>query len=455
MKKLWRRLLLKKPLLLNQILFELLSVPDNWQQSVMILLLPAKGGAKGTSGLLILLRTKALTVNQTRPSPRTITVLGSTGSIGVNTLEVMHHLGGRDAFEVVALTGSSNIVLLAKQARECGAKIAVTADERQYGALKAALSGSGIDAAAGRQALIDAAAIKTDITMAAIVGMAGLEPTLAAAMNGGTIALANKECLVCAGALFLQTIKQSGATLLPVDSEHNAIFQVLDQEKPESVERVILTASGGPFRTYTCDQMRDVTVETARAHPNWSMGLKISIDSASMFNKALEIIEAKYLFDLKPDQIEVIIHPQSIIHSMVGFHDGSILAQLGPSDMRVAIGYALGWPRRVKLPTERLDFAKLSRLDFETPDEARFPALRLARQTLATGGLSGAVLNGAKEVALEAFIAGTIAFLTMAEIVEMVMAKCVPAADQALDSVLQTDRLARETAARLIQESQW
>lgn len=389
-------------------------------------------------------------MSQYTSQKRSISVLGATGSIGVNTLDVIRHLGGRDAFDVVALTGSSNIVLLAKQARECGAKIAVTADERQYGALKEALAGSGIEAAAGRQALIDAAAIPVDITMAAIVGMAGLEPTLAAAKNGGTIALANKECLVCAGELFLKTVQQSAGTLLPVDSEHNAIFQVLDQEHPSSVERVILTASGGPFRTYSLDQMREVTVATARAHPNWSMGLKISIDSASMFNKALEMIEAKYLFDLKPAQIEVIIHPQSIVHSMVGFCDGSILAQLGPSDMRVAIGYAIGWPNRVNLPTERLDFAKLTKLEFEAPDEARFPALFLARQALQQGGLSGAVLNGAKEAALEAFIAGKIPFLRMAEIVDTVMSQSQSNMDQALDSVLEADRLAKEMANRQI-----
>ncbi|MGL4489856.1 MAG: 1-deoxy-D-xylulose-5-phosphate reductoisomerase [Rhizobiaceae bacterium] len=383
---------------------------------------------------------------------RTLSILGSTGSIGVNTLDVVRHLGGREMFDVVALTGASNVALLAQQAREFGAQIAVTADETRYGALKEALAGSGIEAAAGRQALIDAAAMPVDLTMAAIVGMTGLEPTLAAAKNGGTIALANKECLVSAGDLFLETVRKSGGTLLPVDSEHNAIFQVLDQEKPDTIERVILTASGGPFRDHTLDQMRAVTVETARAHPNWSMGLKISIDSASLFNKALEMIEAKYLFDLKPEQIEVIIHPQSIVHSMVGFCDGSILAQLGPSDMRVAIGYALGWPNRVALPTERLDFARLSRLDFETPDAVRFPALRLAREALESGGLSGAVLNGAKETALEAFIAGQIPFLKMADIVETVLAKLDHASDGSLASVLETDRLARAGATRLVQE---
>jgi 1-deoxy-D-xylulose-5-phosphate reductoisomerase len=389
-------------------------------------------------------------MNQSTSAPRTISILGSTGSIGVNTLEVIRHCGGREAFDVTALTGSSNVVLLAKQARAVGAKIAVTADERQYDALKQALAGSGIEAAAGRQALIDAAAIPVGITMAAIVGMAGLEPALAAAKNGGTIALANKECLVCAGDLFLQTIKNSEATLLPVDSEHNAIFQVIACENMKSLERVILTASGGPFRNFTVDQMRDVTVDTARAHPNWSMGLKISIDSASLFNKALEMVEAKYLFDLKPNQIEVIIHPQSIIHSMAGFCDGSILAQLGPPDMRVAISYALNWPARAPLPVERLDFTKLSRLDFEAPDEIRFPALRLARQTLEVGGLAGAVLNGAKEAVLEAFIAGHISFLKMAEIVETVIANTNPGTNTALSSVLEADKEARRTAGLLI-----
>ncbi len=379
-------------------------------------------------------------------APRTLSILGATGSIGVNTLDVVRHMGGRDAFEVVALTGSANVSLLAKQAIQNGAKIAVTADERQYGALKEALSGTGIKAAAGRQALIDAAAIPTDITMAAIVGMAGLEPTLAAATNGGTIALANKECLVSAGLLFMDAIERAGGTLLPVDSEHNAIFQVLDRNQTSGVERVILTASGGPFRNWSREQMAGVTVETARAHPNWSMGLKISIDSASMFNKALEMIEARHLFHLMPGQIEVIVHPQSIIHSMVAYHDGSILAQLGPSDMRVAIGYALQHPERGHLPVERLDFAKLARLDFEAPDEMRFPALRLAREAMAQGGVSGAVLNGAKEAALEAFIAGQIPFLSMAEIVEAVMAKMSGLASGGLAGVFDADREARSLA---------
>jgi 1-deoxy-D-xylulose-5-phosphate reductoisomerase len=379
-------------------------------------------------------------------APRTLSILGATGSIGVNTLDVIRHMGGRDAFEIVALTGSANVSLLAKQAIQHGAKIAVTADERKYSALKDALSGTGIEAAAGRQALIDASAIPADITMAAIVGMAGLEPTLAAAKNGGTIALANKECLVCAGSLFMDAIEQAGGTLLPVDSEHNAIFQVLDTRQREAVERVILTASGGPFRTWSLKQMASVTVETARAHPNWAMGLKISIDSSSMFNKALEMIEARHLFRLAPGQIEVIIHPQSIVHSMVAYHDGSILAQLGPSDMRVAIGYALNHPARGHLPVKRLDFAELSRLDFEAPDETRFPALRLARQAMEAGGLSGTVLNAAKECALEAFISGRLPFLRMADVVEAVVDKMGSLAAASLEAVRAADVEARGMA---------
>ncbi len=381
---------------------------------------------------------------------RTLSILGATGSIGVNTLDVIGHMGGRDAFEVVALTGSANTDLLAAQARACGARIAVTAEDSRYRALKEALAGSGIEAAAGRKALIDAAAMPADVTMAAIVGIAGLEPALAAARNGRTIALANKECLVCAGAFFMAEVERAGGTLLPVDSEHNAIFQVLDRRDSDALERVILTASGGPFRTWPAEKMAGVTAETARAHPNWSMGLKISIDSASMFNKALEMIEAKHLFGLSPDQIEVVVHPQSVVHSMVGYRDGSVLAQLGPSDMRTAIGFCLGWPGRPPLPVERLDFARLARLDFEAPDEGRFPALRLARLALEAGGVAGAVLNGAKEAALEAFIEGRTGFLDMAIIVEAVMARIGAGPDgPGLDAVLAADQDARTMAARM------
>jgi 1-deoxy-D-xylulose-5-phosphate reductoisomerase len=383
--------------------------------------------------------------------PRRLTIFGSTGSIGQNTLDVIGHLGGRDTFEIGALTGNGNVALLAQQARSVGARLAVSANDDHYQSLKDALSGSGIAIAAGKSGLAEAADIESDWVMAAIVGTAGLAPTLAAARRGADIALANKECLVSAGDLFVKAVKQGGGRLLPVDSEHNAIFQVLDENQRHAVERVILTASGGPFRTFSLDEMADVTAETARAHPKWSMGLKISIDSASMFNKALEMIEARHLFDLEPHQIEVIVHPQSVVHSMVGYTDGSVLAQLGAPDMRTAIGYALTYPRRSNLPVERLDFAKLSRLDFEAPDEERFPALKLARIAMTRGGVQGAVLNAAKEVALDAFIEGRLGFLTMAKVTGEIMNRLehLPAADS-MDDVFAADEEARRLAAGLI-----
>ena len=382
--------------------------------------------------------------------PRTISIFGSTGSIGCNTLDVISHLGGREAFTITAVSGRGNIDLLARQARECGANLAVTADENRYADLKEALSGSGVTAAAGTSALIEAAEQEVDCVMAGIVGTAGLAPTLAAARRGADIALANKECLVSAGGLFRREIETGGGRLLPVDSEHNAILQVFDIHQRDSVERVILTASGGPFRRLSRAEMEQVTPARAAAHPNWDMGLKISIDSASMFNKALEMIEAMHLFSLRPEQIEVIIHPQSVIHSMVGYSDGSVLAQLGTPDMRTAIGYALSYPRRPLLPVERLDFARLARLDFQEPDEARFPALRLARRAMQDGGHMGAILNAAKEVVLEAFIEKRIGFLEMAAIVEKVMDRMgsgeIPTDIQ---TIFDIDREARSRAAEL------
>ncbi|MBX5130956.1 1-deoxy-D-xylulose-5-phosphate reductoisomerase [Rhizobium lentis] len=386
-----------------------------------------------------------------KTAPRRLSIFGSTGSIGRNTLNVVEHLGGRQNFEISVLTGNGNVELLARQARSFGARLAVTASDRHYESLKSALSGSGIAVASGKSGLMEAADREADWVMAAIVGTAGLAPTLAAARRGADIALANKECLVSAGDLFIKAIREGGGKLLPVDSEHNAIFQVLEENQRHAIERVILTASGGPFRTASLGEMKHVTVETARAHPNWSMGLKISIDSASMFNKALEMIEARHLFSLNPEQIEVIFHPQSIIHSMVGYTDGSVLAQLGAPDMRTAIGYALSYPRRPNLPVERLDFAKLARLDFEAPDEVRFPALRLARLAMTRGGVQGAVLNGAKEMALEAFIEGRLSFLAMAEVTEKVMddlAGLPPAAG--MDDVFSADRQARQRAVELM-----
>lgn len=386
-------------------------------------------------------------------APRRITILGATGSIGCNTLDVMAHLGGRDAFEVPAITGMGNIDLLAKQARQAGAGFAVTADPARYQDLKAALSGTGIEAGAGPAGLIEAGQRDTDLLMAGIVGIAGLAPTLAAVSRGADIALANKECLVSAGELFAAAMAKGGGKLLPVDSEHNAIFQVLEEHQRHAVERIILTASGGPFREHTREQMSVMTADVAAAHPNWSMGLKISIDSASMFNKALEMIEARHLFGMRPEQIEVIVHPQSIIHSMVGYTDGSVLAQLGTPDMRHAIGYAISHPRRTSLPVERLDFAKLSRLDFHAPDETRFPALALARTAMQRGGLQGAILNGAKEAALEAFIAGQIGFLEMADVVAQTMDKMDDGRQpNSIEDVYAADREARDIAASLMRQ---
>jgi 1-deoxy-D-xylulose-5-phosphate reductoisomerase len=386
-------------------------------------------------------------------APRRITILGATGSIGCNTLDVMAHLGGRDAFEVPAITGMGNIDLLAKQARQTGARFAVTADPARYQDLKTALSGTGIEAGAGPAGLIEAGERDTDLLLAGIVGIAGLAPTLAAIANGADIALANKECLVSAGDLFTAAIAKGGGRLLPVDSEHSAIFQVLEENQRHAVERIILTASGGPFREHTREQMAAMTADVAAAHPNWSMGIKISIDSASMFNKALEMIEARHLFGMRPEQIEVIVHPQSIVHSMVGYSDGSVLAQLGAPDMRHAIGYAISHPRRASLPVERLDFAKLSRLDFQAPDETRFPALALARTAMERSGLQGAVLNGAKEAALEAFIAGQIGFLDMADIVARTMDRMDDRRQpHSIEDVYAADREARDIAASLMRQ---
>ncbi|MFQ8431666.1 1-deoxy-D-xylulose-5-phosphate reductoisomerase [Amaricoccus sp. W119] len=379
---------------------------------------------------------------------RRVSVFGATGSVGRNTIAVLEEQGGVEAFEVVALTGAGNIALLAEQARRLSARLAVTADPERLEPLRDALAGSDVEAAAGPEALLAAAAEPADWAMSAIVGAAGLGVSLRAAEHGGVLALANKESLVCAGELLRATCARHGTTLVPVDSEHSAIFQALRGEDAAAAERVILTASGGPFRDWPRERMAMVTPAQARAHPNWDMGERISIDSATMFNKAMEMIEARALFDLSPDQVEVIIHPQSIIHSMVGFNDGSIMAQLGPSDMRGAIGFALNWPDRRDLSLERLDFARLSRLDFAAADPVRFPALRLAREVMEADGLSGAVFNAAKEAALDAFLIGAIGFLDMAILVEHVLDKLAPEAAQSgpdydLDAVLELDATAR------------
>ncbi len=387
---------------------------------------------------------------------RRISILGVTGSIGASTVSVIESLG-REAFEVVAVTGNANIGRLAEVARRLGAEVAVTADEPRLGELRAALAGSGIEAGAGEAALVEAAGRPADWVMSAIVGAAGLRPTLAAARSGATIALANKECLVAAGPVFMAEMRRSGATLLPVDSEHNAIFQLTAAERGCPIERLILTASGGPFRDRSLAEMARATVAEAVAHPNWSMGARISVDSATMFNKALEMIEARHLFGVDPGRIEVLVHPQSIVHSMVGFRDGSILAHLGPPDMRVAIGYALGWPERPELPVERLDFARLGRLDFEAPDPRRFPALELARRAMARGGVAPCVMNAAREVALDAFLAGEIGFLDMAELVAAAMDQLDGAARahdlgaHDLDDIFAADAEARRIGRHLVQ----
>lgn len=378
---------------------------------------------------------------------RSVSILGSTGSIGCNTVDLIRRQP-EGAIAVEALTGSANVDLLARQARELRARIAVTADPRFHEDLKQRLAGTGIEAAAGSRALVEAAARPVDWGMSAIVGAAGLAPTLELARHGGVLALANKESMVCAGELVKATCARHSTELVPVDSEHSAIFQALAGNRVEDVSRILLTASGGPFRTWTSEQMAKASVEQAVAHPNWSMGRRISIDSASMFNKALEVIEAQQLFSVRPDQIEIAVHPQSIVHSMVEYVDGSILAQLGVPDMRGAIGYALNWPARAPLPVDRLDFKSLARLDFLAPDPERFPALRLAYQAMETGGLCGAAFNAAKEKALDGFIEGRISFPDMARLVESVLVTMNSSVNgqsslSGLQAVLEVDRKAR------------
>lgn len=383
---------------------------------------------------------------------RRISVLGATGSVGQNTIDLLHHAGGAEAFEVIALTGGQQVEKLAAQARELRAKIAVTSDESALPALRAALAGSGIEAAAGAAALIEAAARPADWVMSAIVGAAGLAPGFAALQAGATLALANKESLVSAGPLLLAAAAKHGAQILPVDSEHSAIFQALMGEDLASVERVILTASGGALRDWPVERLAAARVEDALAHPNWSMGARITIDSASMFNKAMEVIETREFFGFDPDQIEVILHAESLIHSMVGFRDGAVLAHLGAADMRHAIGYALHWPVRADLPVARLDFAAVGQLHFAAPDLGRYPALRLAREVMAVRGLAGAAFTAAKEVALDHFLSGAIGFQDMAGVVEETLARLAGEPDftappNGLDAVLAMDSLSRIQAA--------
>ncbi|WP_299075199.1 1-deoxy-D-xylulose-5-phosphate reductoisomerase [uncultured Ruegeria sp.] len=378
---------------------------------------------------------------------RKVSIFGATGSIGQNTIDLIAR--NPDAYDVVALTGGANIAQLATDARKLGADLAVTAHEDRLQDLKDALQGSGVEVAAGETAIAEAAARPADWVMSAIVGAAGLAPGLQALKQGAALALANKETLVCAGALVLDTARAHDARILPVDSEHSAVFQALAGEDMDAVERVIITASGGAFRDWPLPELAKATVAQASNHPNWNMGQRITIDSASMFNKALEVIETREFFGIAPDQIEVLVHPESIVHAMVGFHDGAVMAHLGAPDMRHAIGYALHWPERQALPVQRLDLAKLGQLRFSDPDLARYPALKLARDVMARGGLSGAVFNAAKERALDLFIAHRIGFLNMAEVVDAVLERFEATdglidAPMTLDNVWKTDHLARQ-----------
>ena len=378
-----------------------------------------------------------------------VSIFGATGSIGQNTIDLIAR--APQDYDVVALTGASNITQLAQDAWRLGADVAVTAHDDLLEDLRAALDGSGIEAAAGTAALIEAAARPADWVMSAIIGAAGLAPGLVALEQGGTLALANKESLVCAGNLMLQTAQTHGARLLPVDSEHSAVFQGLVGEDMSAVERIIITASGGAFRDWPIEDLKNATLDQASNHPNWDMGQRITIDSASMFNKAMELIETKEFFGVEPAQIEVLVHPESMIHALVGFNDGALMAHVGPPDMRHAIGYALHWPERRKLPVERLDLAAIGQLTFRAPCDQRWPALRLAREVMEAGGLSGAVFNAAKETALDGFIAGQIGFADMAGVVEDVLTELSGRlgtldASMTLDNVFEIDHLARQEA---------
>jgi 1-deoxy-D-xylulose-5-phosphate reductoisomerase len=379
---------------------------------------------------------------------RGVTILGSTGSVGANTVDLV--MRQPEMFRVEALTGHRNPALLAEQAKQLSARLAVVADPLHYRALKEALWGTGIEVAAGPQAVVAAADRPAEVVMASIVGAAGLAPVLAAIRRGALVGLANKECLVCAGSLVMAEAGRWGARLIPVDSEHSAIFQVFDFANADRVRTIVLTASGGPFRAMDQAAMAAMSPAQAVAHPNWSMGAKISVDSATMMNKGLELIEAFHLFPVDQEQIEIVVHPQSVIHGMVTYVDGSVLAQLGAPDMRTPIAYALSWPERMETPASRLNLAAIGQLTFEPPDEERFPALRLARMALAAGGAATAVLNAANEVAVHSFLAGEIGFLDIARTVETALEKTPGRALATLDDVAEIDSMAREVASASI-----
>ncbi len=383
-----------------------------------------------------------------------VTILGATGSIGSSTADLLRRDPAR--FAVEAVTAHRDAVALARLARELGARFSAVADPAAYAALKSELSGSGIEAAAGPQALIEAAQRPAEWVMAAITGAESLAPTLAAAERGAAVALANKECLVCAGALFMRRAAAAGASVLPVDSEHNAIFQALGSGRREDVRRVVLTASGGPFRTWTLDAIRNVTVEQALKHPTWSMGPKITIDSATLMNKGLELIEAHHLFGLPPDMLDVVVHPQSIVHGLVEFQDGSVIAQLGAPDMRIPISHCLAWPVRMGTPAARLNLAQVSTLSFEAPDLVRFPALAIARRALATGGAAPTILNAANEVAVREFVERRLGFSGIAALVEATLEgmerRGGMTEPQTVDEALAIDHSARRLASDLLPE---
>ena len=384
---------------------------------------------------------------------RRVSILGATGSIGQSTIDLIRR--DPDAYDVVALTGGRNVAQLAKDAIDLRAEVAVIDDETLYSDLCDALAGSDVEASCGATAIQQAAHRPADWIMSAIVGAAGLAPGWCALEQGTTLALANKESLVCAGPILMEHARAHGATILPVDSEHSAVFQALIGEDMASVERIIITASGGAFRDWPLEQLEKATLAEASSHPNWDMGQRITIDSASMFNKAMEVIETHEFFGVSPDQIEVLVHPQSMIHALVGFNDGALMAHVGPPDMRHAIGFALHHPERRALPVERLDLAAIGTFEFRAPDEVRWPALRLAREAMEAGGMMGAVFNAAKEAALDGFIAGHINFTQMAHVVEDTMAQ-MSASDghiadtMTLDNVLQVDHLARKAAQAAI-----
>ena len=387
--------------------------------------------------------------------PRRVSILGATGSIGQSTIDLIKR--APDDFDVVALTGGRNVAQLAADAIALDADVAVTCLDDCFGALKTALSGTDIVVASGDAAVREAAMRPADWVMSGIIGAAGLVPGLEVLRAGGTLALANKETLVAAGPLVMGAAQKHGATVLPVDSEHSAVFQALIGEDIATVERVIITASGGAFRDWPLEDLAGASLSQASSHPNWEMGQRITIDSASMFNKALELIETKEFFGIHPEKIETIIHPQSMIHALVGFNDGALMAHIGPADMRHAIGFALNWPKRRSLPVERLDLAQLGQFTFRAPDDARYPALRLARHVMEQGGLAGAVFNAAKERALDRFIDGTIGFMDMAEVVERVLDTMssrdgLENATLTLETVLEADHVARKRADDAIHE---